>query len=528
MRLRVCLVGFVLAAVQLGATSHFGVVGSIASATLLPLQVPQTQLPAAELGQPNFGTPNFTNPVLNQPLGQAFQNSVPSPAVQTGLAAPGFYQSPSPPPGYTSPGTASSLGTSIPPGVNFQVNPNPSGANPFLAGGASQQGVYSPPLPTPQVGLNQAGFPPGNVTVPNQVAGQAFDPFAGGAGAAGMGQIPQGYPNMPAAQSSGFLFGSSSGNGNQNAATLFGAPQLATYGPGTGSQSPGLLNNPDAYGNQTWSVQSWQRFWQQSDWQRLFHAFRIRHTFISGQDADKVGINDTEIATSLSFPNWLNSKTPLTISPGFIIHNWQGPDSFVTGDDLPGSAYSAYLSFDHSTALNQQFGGEANFTAGVYSSFDTFTSHSTRFTGLGLIWIRFSPQVTFKFGAEYFDRISLKLLPAGGIFWTPDANTRYSFYFPRPKFARRFPNLGNTEIWGYISAEYGGGSWTIRREANFADQVDLNDYRITAGLEWIGVRGVTGFAEIGYVFQRELLYRSTNPLDSALGDSMMFRGGFAF
>lgn len=482
------------------------------------------------LAQSNpFGTPNFSlpggpnqNPPLVAPPTQIQSPFAPlpnfqSPTTQAQFGNPSFTG-----PSFTGPGLSGS--SPLPPGVNFQLDPNLS-SNAAL-----------PAFQLPSVTMPPGVLPPdlGNFAGPNfnNLAQPSFDPFTNGAAIGLPGQVPPGYPNLPAPQSqSGGLFSGLFGRSNPpatSASTLFGQPQGATYGPITGYQNPGLLNNPDAYGNQTWSAQSWQRFWQQSDWQRLFHAFRFRHTYLNGGDPDKVEINDTEVATSLSFPNWLGSRMPLTISPGAVFHNWQGPDTFVTGDDLPATAYSAYLSFDHSTALNQQFGAEGNFTIGAYSSFDTFTSDTLRFTGLGLIWIRLSPTVTLKLGAEYLDRLEIKLLPAGGIFWTPDPNTRLSLYFPRPKLSRRLPNLGNLEVWGYLSAEYGGGSWTVRRVANFSDQVDLNDYRIMTGLEWIGVRGGTGFAEVGFVFDRELMYRSSEPLDSALGDTLMFRGGFAF
>jgi hypothetical protein len=348
--------------------------------------------------------------------------------------------------------------------------------------------------------------------MPSNAAVGGFDPFAAPS-------IPPGYPNLPDPQSS--MFRNPFATPPTDAGSLFADPQSSGFWSG------GQLNNPYSNSSQTWSSQSWQRFWQQSDWQKLWHAFRMRHTYIQGGSDNRVQINDTEIATSLSFPNFLGSQMPLTISPGFIFHNWQGPNS-NTGNDLPGSAYSAYLSFDHSTPLDQQVGGEFNFTTGVYSDFDTFTQHSLRFTAVGLLWYRLSPTSTLKFGVEYLDRVEIKLLPAGGLFWTPDPNTRLSFYFPRPKFAKRFPNFGNTEVWGYVSGEYGGGSWTVQREAGFSDQVDLNDMRITAGLEWIGVRGITGFGEFGYAFERQLIYRSTAPADDYLGSAILFRGGFAY
>lgn len=406
-----------------------------------------------------------------------------SPGVGTGNASGGLT------PGVYAPNPY--IGGAVTPG-----SPTPAPSMAPMGTGTIQPGVFQPGIGQPGAVVSGTG---------------GLDPFAP--------QVPAGYPNLPPPQAS--IFRNPFATETRDSASIFAAPQADGFWNG------GLLNNPNANGTQTWSAQSWQRFWQQSDWQKLWHAFRVRHTYIRGGTVDRVQINDTEIATSLSLPNFLGSEMPLTISPGFIFHNWQGPNS-ITGNDLPGGAYSAYLSFDHSTPLDQQFGGELSFTTGVYSDFETFTKHSLRFTGVGLLWMRLSPNSTVKFGVEYLDRVEIKLLPAGGLFWTPDPNTRLSFYFPRPKFAKRFPNFGNVEVWGYVSGEYGGGSWTINREANFKDQVDLNDMRVMAGLEWIGVRGITGFGEVGYVFERQLIYRSTAPADSYLGTAIMFRGGFAF
>jgi hypothetical protein len=489
----------------LGMTIGFGSIATTTSGQTNPQPnpfLPGGSQPGAYLGQPSLPaigapstqiTPSPYAPGTPSPATiNPFTGTVTPPANSLGtVTAPGA--------GGLTPGVYSGnpyVGGPIAPGF---ANPNPNLApnnTGILQPGVFQSGVAQPPIAQP--GIVQPG-----------VGG--IDPFAP--------QVPVGYPNLPPPQAS--IFRNPFANPPNDSASIFAAPQA------DGFWSGGLLNNPNANGSQTWSPQSWQRFWQQSDWHKLWHAFRVRHTYIRGGTVDRVQINDSEIATSLSLPNFLGSEMPLTISPGFVVHNWQGPNS-ITGNDLPGSAYSAYLSFDHSTPLDQQFGGELNFTTGVYSDFETFTQHSLRFTGVGLLWMRLSPVSTVKLGVEYLDRVEIKLLPAGGLFWTPDPNTRLSFYFPRPKFAKRFPNFGNVEVWGYVSGEYGGGSWTINRAANFKDQVDLNDMRVMAGLEWIGVRGVTGFGEVGYVFERQLIYRSNAPDDSYLGTAIMFRGGFAF
>ena len=66
------------------------------------------------------------------------------------------------------------------------------------------------------------------------------------------------------------------------------------------------------------------------------------------------------------------------------------------------------------------------------------------------------------------------------------------------------------------------------------DRVDMNDLRVFVGLEWLGPRNVTGFAEFGFVFDRELVFLE-DPLPDPdplrrlkLEDSFMIRAGLAF
>ena len=79
------------------------------------------------------------------------------------------------------------------------------------------------------------------------------------------------------------------------------------------------------------------------------------------------------------------------------------------------------------------------------------------------------------------------------------------------------------EWWWYISGEYGGGVWTIKRSADAiayhtanptGDSIDLVDYddmRVALGIDFRRPAGVTGFFEGGYAFQRELNYASGLP-----------------
>ena len=93
--------------------------------------------------------------------------------------------------------------------------------------------------------------------------------------------------------------------------------------------------------------------------------------------------------------------------------------------------------------------------------------------------------------------------------------------------------MGLYDVWWYISADYGGGSWTIKRDGGGNDQVDINDIRVVGGVEWglpermtIGMR--TAFFEFGWVGNRELYYRYNKVDNLSLGNTWMVRLGVGY
>jgi hypothetical protein len=267
--------------------------------------------------------------------------------------------------------------------------------------------------------------------------------------------------------------------------------------------------------------------YQAGDPLRLFQNIRLRHTWISRMENEQgLGINDSEIATTAAFPRFLFTQQPLYVSPGFMLHLWDGPNGPPA--DLPSKAYSAYVDFDYVSNPQLRLGADLHVRLGVFSDFNTLTTNSFRISGRGLGTYRLTPTVQAKFGVEYWNRNDIKLMPAGGILWTPNPQVRFDIYFPKPKLAMYVTTLGNTEVWGYLAAEYGGGYWTIERDSGVSDRIDINDYRAILGFDFNTGPNIKAFFEAGYVFEREVVY-VVSPLDSFSPDSsFMLRGGIAY
>jgi hypothetical protein len=217
----------------------------------------------------------------------------------------------------------------------------------------------------------------------------------------------------------------------------------------------------------------------------------------------------------------------LLITPGFNTHFFNGPDS-MPGEtiDLPARVYDAYLGAAWRPQFSPRFGADLAVSAGVYTDFQVVNWDSLRVLGRALGVFTLSPQWKFEAGIVYLDRLSVKLLPAGGVIWTPNPDVKFDIVFPYPKLAQRLTTFGNTDVWGYVAGEYGGGQWSVVHNNGVEDVVNYNDLRIMAGLEWFGLNRWRGNVEVGYVFDRHILYRS-GP-EYSPGSTMMFRGALAF
>jgi Domain of unknown function (DUF6268) len=206
-------------------------------------------------------------------------------------------------------------------------------------------------------------------------------------------------------------------------------------------------------------------------------------------------------------PLFYNRQTPLVVTPGFAIHLWDGPEGKA---DLPPRVYDAYLDGAWNPQPTPWLGGELSARVGVYSDFVRVISRSIRIQGKGLAVLTFSPSFKIEAGVWYLNRLRVRLLPAGGIVWTPNNDVRFDILFPNPKFTKRIATIGTTDWRFMLRGEYGGGEWTVQRLAG-PDEVNYNDIRVATGLEFDRSGGVHGRLETGVAFSREILFRNGPP-----------------
>lgn len=263
--------------------------------------------------------------------------------------------------------------------------------------------------------------------------------------------------------------------------------------------------------------------------QRLIQEIGVEQAWLARlRGRDSLGLQTVDLWATGAIP-FLWNESPLLITPGFAFHFWDGPETLIVPEhpDLPPRTYDAYLDANWKPRFNQNLSADLDVRVGVYSDFNRVNAKSIRVTGRGLALLSFSPTVQLAVGVVYVNRGNVKLLPAGGVIYTPNSDTRFDLVFPNPKISHRFRTVGNTDLWWYATGRYGGGMWTISRASGDGDRFTYNDIRVAGGVEFLSFKGLRGWVDVGYVWDREVIYVS-NAGSFTPDDTVAITAGLAY
>ncbi len=280
---------------------------------------------------------------------------------------------------------------------------------------------------------------------------------------------------------------------------------------------------------------------------RFLHDVKMDYDWFAGHGSStsQLGINDIDFEATFALPMpFFQQPEPLLITPGFAFHFWDGPSSNAPGSpDMPPRTYDGYIRADWNPIIAPNaFSAELEASVGVYSDFSQITSQSVRLMGKGMAVIVIpDTALSMKIGVWYINRELIKLLPAGGFVWKPSPLTEFDILFPNPKFRQQlYISPDGTDWRWYLSGNYGGGVWTIKRsldptnpayhaENGQIDLVDYDDIRVALGIDFTRPSGiVTGFFEGGYAFDRELNYASGLPSSFDPNGAFYVHAGVSF
>lgn len=206
---------------------------------------------------------------------------------------------------------------------------------------------------------------------------------------------------------------------------------------------------------------------------------------------------------------------PLSIVPGFGLHQWSGPASV----DLPNQVYDLYLDLQWVPWRSGSSTLLLGATPGLYGDFDQLDRHSFQWSG----WLVGTHQVdadwTLLGGVAYLRQLESNWLPTGGVIWTPNERTRLELVFPQPKLTRQLGTRSGWTRWVYVAGQFGGGAWGVADTPQQNVLVGYSDWRLLLGLEAFSAQGYHGQFEFGYVFNRDLSvddYWIESPADSLI------------
>lgn len=248
---------------------------------------------------------------------------------------------------------------------------------------------------------------------------------------------------------------------------------------------------------------------------------RFATTWLASGGANGFGIFDLDYNRTWHLPTG-SQRSPAAISPGFGMHFWSGPRNL----DFPPRVYDLYLDVSWRPIDHDSGGFAFGVTPGIYSDFVDLDGNAFQLTGWGLANRRFGPHWNLVGGVAVIRQLKSKLLPMGGVIWTPSEDMRMELMIPRPRIARRIWQQESGELWCYAAGQFGGGSWSVADTPTENVLVSSSDLRLILGIETINTEGYELTLELGYVFARDISVNDTTVLNP--DSTFLLQASFAF
>jgi hypothetical protein len=185
----------------------------------------------------------------------------------------------------------------------------------------------------------------------------------------------------------------------------------------------------------------------------------------------------------------------------FGVHFLDGP----VQTDMPPRLFDFAIGAADRRLIQPNIGYDIVFRVGAFSDFEGSAADGVRYPSHAVMFFRLNRHIELVLGVDYLDRDDISLLPVAGTIWRPVDWLRLEAVFPRPRVAAR---VLNTRQWVHVGGELGGGTWAVERVGMVDDNATYSDLRLLLGWESVDEDSLSSSFEVGYVFDRELSYRS--------------------
>lgn len=212
-----------------------------------------------------------------------------------------------------------------------------------------------------------------------------------------------------------------------------------------------------------------------------------------------LGVTSLDLKGTLKFARW----PFLFVTPRAGWHFLDGPPT----TDLPPRLFDFSLDTTVYLPLNDRWTVQASVAPGIYTD-GKATRDSFRMSGRGLVFYRWSQQLQLAGGFVYLGRQDVTALPAVGVVYQPTDDLKLDIIMPKPRIGYRYHHDLERERWVYMTGEFGGGTWAVRRVSGADDVATYGDLQLLLGIEHKEPGALNWQLEGGYVFSRKVEYVS--------------------
>jgi len=193
------------------------------------------------------------------------------------------------------------------------------------------------------------------------------------------------------------------------------------------------------------------------------------------------------------------------ITLGSGLHLLSGPNSVP----LPPRLWDFVLGYQTRGTIQEHVSFDLAYSLGVYSDFEDSAREGVRSLGHAVGVFHKNDRWDWVLGVDYLNRDDYKILPVAGFSWhSPDfPNWTMDLVFPRPRVDFALSSKERVYIGGFL----GGGTWDIEMPGDVNDVMTYRDFRLIFGLERLHEKGRMSGLELGYVFGRQVDFRTLQP-----------------
>ena len=234
-------------------------------------------------------------------------------------------------------------------------------------------------------------------------------------------------------------------------------------------------------------------------WLRLEHWYA--DLAIDGSGSDKFGLASLYGGVTVGLAKFRG----ITVTPSIGIHKGLG----TADTKLEKELVDLQIEVAWMHQLDERWRMRMELGAGIYSDGDIEEElDALRVTGMSLFTYEASRDIQIVMGAAFLNLENQEFYPVAGVIWQPHDHLQFEILFPEWKLAGFVAEQQEGEIWSYIGGGFFGRTWRVQRATGVEDLATYSNWRVHLGWEKRHISGITYFAEIGYVFDRELRYRS--------------------